>query len=434
MPTNHLTALYNTKPASYAYIIGDTLSHTIDSKYASDSYITPASCQKVITALLAYKVLGEDYRYQTKLNTTKSEGHLEDIIITFSGDPTLTSGTLEQLLSPLQGSSIQGNIILDASAYQIPPHSPHKMVEDIGTWYGQPVSSMVIDQNTIHVKIQVPPQGNLTQITTDVGYKIYGNVQVNNSPSDVRLTWDEGKLIASGTVNSNDSLLEYKLSPPLLDPYIKIKVSKVLDRLGIQKKQKDILIIKDKNELPTTMTLVHAINSEPLGQFLPPALKISDNLVFDSLYLSLIHRDTAAGIEEWQQGDPIIKKLLKKHFDLDMLSALFVDGSGLSRYNRIQPQQLFFLLQKGYKIPSFVKALAKPGEINSSLANRPSLPPSVLAKTGEMTGICCLCGYGVKEGTPKTFVLAANNFAPPSADIYYVFDEFMTNYLENDHS
>src|SRR3954467_10427333 len=86
--------LYKEKPAFYAYIVGDTKTRKIYEEYAADVYATPASCQKTITALVALKSLGSHYHYENKLFVTKKNQDIEDVIISFSGDPTFTSENL----------------------------------------------------------------------------------------------------------------------------------------------------------------------------------------------------------------------------------------------------------------------------------------------------------------------------------------------------
>jgi D-alanyl-D-alanine carboxypeptidase/D-alanyl-D-alanine-endopeptidase (penicillin-binding protein 4) len=113
-----------------------------------------------------------------------------------------------------------------------------------------------------------------------------------------------------------------------------------------------------------------------------------------------------------------------------MDKALFVDGSGLSRYNRIQPRQLFKLLQKAYVVKEFVVALACTGEENTTLKNRTTLPSGIRAKTGTMCGINCLCGYNVSDSTPQAFVIGGHNFAPPLSDIHPILDGFIADCFE----
>jgi D-alanyl-D-alanine carboxypeptidase/D-alanyl-D-alanine-endopeptidase (penicillin-binding protein 4) len=111
-------------------------------------------------------------------------------------------------------------------------------------------------------------------------------------------------------------------------------------------------------------------------------------------------------------------------------SALFVDGSGLSRYNRVQPIILLSLLKKGFDIPEFVDALAIPGEKDSTLKNRTKLSNSIKAKTGSLSGMSCLCGYSFASRHPKAFVFMTSSFAPPSKELFEVMDNFISKNLE----
>jgi D-alanyl-D-alanine carboxypeptidase len=69
--SDHHEVLYNRKPAFYSYIIGDVEGGYIEAEHAADVYATPASCQKTITALLAYKALGPNFRFESKAYLTK---------------------------------------------------------------------------------------------------------------------------------------------------------------------------------------------------------------------------------------------------------------------------------------------------------------------------------------------------------------------------
>jgi D-alanyl-D-alanine carboxypeptidase len=81
------------------------------------------------------------------------------------------------------------------------------------------------------------------------------------------------------------------------------------------------------------------------------------------------------------QGGFTINELLCKHFSVGMTSAKFIDGSGLSQYDRMQPRKFFTILSKGYPNKEFVNALPSPGEPNSTLSKRIDLLPSMKAKT-----------------------------------------------------
>ena len=409
--------MYKQKPAFYSYIIGNVNNTHIDTAYLPEVYTTPASCQKTVTALVALKSLGPDFRYETKLYKTK-----KDFIIQFAGDPTLTLDNLISLLTPLKNKNIR-HLILDASIFQLPTHSLNIMMDDPGKPYAQPVSAMNIDQNLIHLKPQI---SNDITYNHDAGYKIKSLVKQTDEASAVNFYWKGATIIAEGVLNSKDHDKTFKISPLEIEPYVLNKVKQAMRELKIKGK---IIIIHDATKLPKHPILVNTIYSEKLSEIIKPALKTSDNLVFDSLYLKILHSSQNEGIKKWEDGDKVIKALIKQHFNLDMNNALFVDGSGLSPYNRIQPQQLFALLKQGYHIKEFTDALPSTGKELSSLKEMNHLPQNIKAKLGSLPGISCLCGFGGKESRPKTFVVMSNSFAPPLKDSFIVISKFIKSHL-----
>jgi D-alanyl-D-alanine carboxypeptidase/D-alanyl-D-alanine-endopeptidase (penicillin-binding protein 4) len=348
--------LYKEKPAFYSYIVGDVKTDHIYSEHYADVYATPASCQKVITALVAFKTFGLDYFYETQLFTTQKK----EIVIAFSGDPTLTSEDLTNLLRPCAGS--KKKIILDASIFQLPPHSANLMLDDLGRSYAQPVSGMNLDGNLIDAK---------------------------TSPKDIGV-------------------------------YILDKMNNILQKLKIKGK---IEIVYDKKLLPANLELVGSVRSKSLREIIPPAFKKSDNLLFDSLYLTIIHK--FADVQDWADGDHIIKNLVKQYYDIDLENSLVIDGSGISRYNRLMPRKLLELLRHGFDIPEFVDAMPQPGEVETTLEKRTNLPNNVRAKTGSMLSINCLCGYIMRPKKPKAFVVMSNSFATPTQESSDAIDRFV---------
>ncbi|MDX1917107.1 MAG: D-alanyl-D-alanine carboxypeptidase/D-alanyl-D-alanine-endopeptidase [Rickettsiaceae bacterium] len=420
--TSKYEKLYNQKPAFYAYVAGNVNSNNLSEAHNAKVYATPASCQKVITTLIALKALGPEYKYITEASVINKNGKIHDLIIKFSGDPTLTSDKLFNLLQSLKNIKISGDIILDSSFFKTSPYSHNLMLDDIGTAYATPVSAINIDKNLISVKISPKKPGELAVILADSGYKIKSDVITNNEKTAVKLTWVDGSIHVKGNINSADPLLELKISPVNHDEYIMNKLRFILSALNIKGRVK---ILKNKDLNYKLYEYINRIESAPIEEIIKPALKISDNLIFDSIYLTLIHAYSDAEIKDWEQGSDIMKNLINKYFAIDTDSALFVDGSGLSRYNRVQPEILLSLLKKGFDMPEFVDALAIPGEGNSTLKNRITLPNTIKAKTGNMSGISCLCGYSFRKNNTKAFVFMSSSFAPPSKELFEVMDNFV---------
>jgi D-alanyl-D-alanine carboxypeptidase/D-alanyl-D-alanine-endopeptidase (penicillin-binding protein 4) len=165
--------LYDTKPAFYSFIMGDVDSPHITTEHAADVSVTPASCQKIITSLLAYRSLGKDYRFETKAYVTRQKGAIQDVIIEGSGDPTLTSANLKSLLEPIRGKTIQGKIVIDASLFHTPDYSRNIMVDDVGRPFAPPISAFNLDQNLIEVTVHPTQLGKMPLIHNDAGYQSY---------------------------------------------------------------------------------------------------------------------------------------------------------------------------------------------------------------------------------------------------------------------
>ena len=362
--------------------------------------------------------------YQTKLWKTTKNNQIEDIIIEFSGDPTLTSNDLQKLLEPLKGKHIVGKIILDNSAFNTPPQSPNRMIDDIGVWYAQPVSAMNLDENLVSITVTPTILFQPADIENNAGYTT-NSITTSLEKSTFKLTCEGEKLKADGSINITDKPVKLAISPVDINGFIVHKLKQILKALNINGK----VVIENARPLIQNATLIATHLSPPLNVFLPPALQKSDNFVFDCLYLTIIHSKNAYSIKKWEDGDKIIKDLIKQHFDLTMDKALFVDGSGISRYNRVQPRQLFNLLQKGYAVKEFVSAMPFPAQPKSTLAKRGQLPTNIKAKTGSLSGICGLCGY-IFQDQPKAFIIIANNFAPTIAETSMVIDDFLNYYFK----
>lgn len=360
-------ALYKEKPAFYSYIISDLKTGQTEEEYAADVYATPASCQKVITALAAIQALGVDYQYETKLFIADKQKRTQDIMLSFSGDPMLTSEELLDLLKPLKNTRVKGRIILDASVFKTPPHSPGIMLDDIGKKYAQPVFGINIDKNLIDLEVIATKPGKKAIVKIASSYEVVSSVITTSEPSCIKLDLDNGKVIATGNINPEDKLQKLQFSPYKIEPYIINKVKAILKSLNISGK---VEIIHDKKQIPSNFRLIGVKKSKSLRELLPLVLKASDNLISDSLYLTILNSQSHDEVRNWQDGNTIIKEILQKHFGISPDGCTLVDGSGLSRYNAIRPRVLLALLKQGFSIPEFVNNMPKPEEEQSTLKKR----------------------------------------------------------------
>jgi D-alanyl-D-alanine carboxypeptidase/D-alanyl-D-alanine-endopeptidase (penicillin-binding protein 4) len=136
--------------------------------------------------------------------------------------------------------------------------------------------------------------------------------------------------------------------------------------------------------------------------------KTSDNHLADSFMRALLitHESTSYNdlmADSWKQ------------FNLPLEGCRFVDGSGLSRENRLTPRFMVALLQhmrtQSEWAGSFVHTLPVAG-VDGTLKKRMKgtvAEGCVRAKTGFLTGACCLSGYVDRNGQRLVFSMMMNN-------------------------
>ena len=114
----------------------------------------PASNVKLFTGAAALIKLGPNFRYQTTIHANKQkivEGTLnDDLVITFTGDPSLKIKHLNKLIKTVKQAGIHrinGNFIINNGRFEAPYYAPGWSIEDITWGYAAPVTSVIIEEN-----------------------------------------------------------------------------------------------------------------------------------------------------------------------------------------------------------------------------------------------------------------------------------------------
>jgi len=337
----------------------------IYSYHANQEFI-PASNMKVITAITAMKVLGPDYQFKTSISKDPKDLS-NNLYFKFTGDPSLTSDDLSNLIKNLKAlgiNKITGNIILDTSQennLDIPIGIDHA---DLPYCFMAPAESIILNQNCLTLGT-----GKNASIEADQDPINYAQTIISQALKNNYINFS-GKFINN---------------PTPIDPNI----------------AKNLKIIAEHDSLP----LPDLINN---------MLPWSDNLYAGSLTKAVGFKFYGNG--SYQAGaqalDINIQNFIK-NFNHQMLSSNHVikDGAGLSRDNRITPQDFVNILEAAYQDPvlknMLFNSLPRSG-ISGSLKfrmNKNLLLGNVYAKTGSMRGISTLSGY-LKTPSGKVFVFS----------------------------
>ncbi|HSV17662.1 MAG TPA: D-alanyl-D-alanine carboxypeptidase/D-alanyl-D-alanine-endopeptidase [Casimicrobiaceae bacterium] len=98
--------------------------------YDAERAMSPASVMKLVTTFVALELLGPDYRWRTE---AYADGRLDsgvlhgDLVLRGRGDPKITVEQWQSFMTRLRAAgldSIDGQLVLDRTAFDVPAHDP----------------------------------------------------------------------------------------------------------------------------------------------------------------------------------------------------------------------------------------------------------------------------------------------------------------------
>ncbi|WP_246225635.1 D-alanyl-D-alanine carboxypeptidase/D-alanyl-D-alanine endopeptidase [Vibrio agarilyticus] len=382
----------------------------------------PASTLKILTALAAKAKLGDEFRYTTALSASDS-----DWVLRFSGDPTLTREDLNRLLvtaKRLGHRKINGDLWLDDSAFSGYDRAVGWPWDGLGVCYSAPASAISLDGNCAHAALYSQKNGQ-TRVNLPAHYplKVITTTQTVSEKEQkarhcgLELHSDNtNRYHLSGCMTSRDKPLPLKFAIQNSALYTKAVLKTLLKANGI------VLNGSIRIGQPSTNTARQTIarhHSNPLPSLLKVMLQESNNLIADNLTKSLgaaVYQTSGS----FANGTAAIIEVLAQ-LGISLEGAQLVDGSGLSRNNRLSPQQMFAVLHyiANHDAQLQLITLLPSSGLDGTLKYRPSMRAEditgrIKAKSGSLYGSYNMAGFGLNEtGTPHTaFVHFVRDFFP----------------------
>lgn len=327
--------------------------------YNGTLQMTPASTAKSFTAAAAYLSLGPNYHYVTTLSTDAKPAETlnGNVYIHFSGDPTLTSLNLDNLIRQMRAQGVRnitGNVVLDETVFSGPAYGAGWGVNDFENCYAAPITGAIINQNCSRFGVIRTPTSYAEQVVhfalRSSGIHVGGQITQGQTP-------------------------------------------------------------------PNTLTLA-AHYSSSLQNILDYMLKYSDDVYANAIFKTMGNNYYHVG--SYTNGALATSTILQAHFGIPFQAPALKDGSGLSTQNLISPQQLVALYSRMYndtslRIP-FMQSLAISGQ-SGTLVYRLTekfLRGHVYAKTGTFQhdngGVSNLAGYlALPNHSTIAFAIMMNN-------------------------
>lgn len=404
----------------------------------ADGLFHPASNTKLFTALGVLRTMGPDYRYLTSVFADEDAYAGGDTLHTSlylhgSGDPMLESVHLDSLAGLVDGSYgvrvIAGDIVVDDTCLDGVPYGEGWMWDDVQYSYSASLNALTVNGNSVKIGISpgtavgAPVTVRVNPPTTSVTFLVEALTAAagdtsSAEPLRVERDWRSrsNRVTITGRVAMDAGERVYFRSVEAPGLYAGKLFRDRLQARGIR-----VTGPVRRGVTPAGAQTVATYRSPPVTEALARLLKDSHNLTAE-LLIKTMGRHATGEPGSSDDGLDALRQVLAEDIGLDPGAYRFADGSGLSWYNYVSPDQVAALLTAAYHDPvigaDFLEALPVAG-VDGTVANRmkdTAAMGNLRAKTGTLSGVSCLSGYvHTLDGEPLVFSIMINNFVGPAS-------------------
>ncbi len=385
--------------------------------------VNPASIAKLATTFAALELLGPGWTWNTPvfLGGPLREGTLlGNLYIQGQGDPRLTTERLWQLLRRVQGLGIRritGDIVLDRSAFELPPHDPAAFDGEALRPYNAGPDALLVNYRALMLHFTPLPSG---VAAVQVEPPLAGLIAPETVPlsSGECADWrgalradfrDPARLRFDGSYPAACGPRSWPVAAPDANGQAVRAVGALWRDLG---GQVDGAVREGRT--PAGLKPVFMAESPTLAEVVRDINKFSNNVMAQQLFLTLSLQQRGVGtiagsravLQQWWrerlQGEPPV----------------FDNGSGLSREERANAAQLTRLLQHAWRsplMPEFIASLPLAGVDGTARRAGGRAAGTAHLKTGSLRDVAGVAGYVHAPGGRRWVLVAIANHPNASA-------------------
>ena len=385
--------------------------------FNGDQSLIPASSLKVVTTFSALELLGNEYKYKTRIlhsGEILDDGTLVgNIVIKGSGDPSLGSPffkdasnfkqVLQDVLDHIKGAGITciyGAIQIEQNDFDQFPINPSWQWDDLGNYYAAGVWSFNIHENMYWVRFDRSQEPFMNTTISHVEPSV-PNLRISNHVT----TGEQGsgdnayiygnpfgtQIEIQGTIPPGKALFSIKGAIPQPHLFFKEYLEKTLALHGIKLySNMDINAVN----LPVPVIRIGELESPNLSTICRYANVRSNNLYCEAVLKTIGKELGEKG--STNSGIDVVFDFLSSS-SLPVSGVTLKDGSGLSVRNRIPTNLLAQFLHKIARNNSrqhlkmhLPKASDKRGGENAFF--RPLINGEIYLKSGSMDQVLAYCG------------------------------------------
>jgi D-alanyl-D-alanine carboxypeptidase/D-alanyl-D-alanine-endopeptidase (penicillin-binding protein 4) len=404
---------------------------------SGDLALVPASNQKLLTALAAFRVLGPTHRFETQILADRlpdAEGAVDRLYVRGGGDPALTSEDLWRLAADLRRAglrSVRRGVVLDDSLFDSERWNPAWGPVSARAYYA-PVGALTVNYGAYAVIVgpgSAPGDAPEVAVDPPLDYFRVGNRARTGPTRGSRTLQVERRSVPDGEEIQVRGALPTRsdtqtIQRSVLDParYAGALLVSQLAAVGVSV-QGEVR----PGGIPLEAVQLLSFPGAPLSDVIRRFLKYSNNQIGESLVKGLGARATGRP-GSWSNGMAAVRAELEAA-GLPLAGAVLVDGSGLSHENRASPRLLVAALRVADGSfeygPEYEAALPIAAADGTLQERAEAARARVRAKTGLLTRVTSLSGYAQSaDGERLVFSILVNGFRGSASSAMRAVDGF----------
>jgi D-alanyl-D-alanine carboxypeptidase/D-alanyl-D-alanine-endopeptidase (penicillin-binding protein 4) len=375
--------------------------------------VNPASLMKLATTTAALDTLGPAFVWRTPVYVDGSirDGVLHgNVYIKGSGDPRLVVERLWLLMRRIQGlgiHKIQGDIVLDRSAFDVP-------ARDAASFDGEPLrpynaapDALLLNFKSLLIQFVPDRAANVARVQIEpplAGVQFPATIPLSNGDcsdyrSALRADWsDPSRIRFAGNypVVCGEKMWPIAYAAP--QQFAPRAIAGMWQQLGGQLSGQ----VRDGN-IPANLQPIFNIESATLAETIRDINKYSNNVMAQHLFLTLSQQQR--GVGSFDASREVMQRWWRERVGGEVPT--FDNGSGLSREERISAQALARLLQVAWASPHMSELMSSlPVTGLDGTMKRSKAQASAHLKTGSLRDVAGVAGY-VDTASGKRLVVVA---------------------------
>ncbi len=394
--------------------------------HRADSAMNPASVMKLVTTYAALDLLGPNFSWSTPvyIDGAVRDGTLRgNVVIVGQGDPKLVVERLWLLFRRLQGlgiHTIDGDIILDNSAFELPATEPGSFDGEALRPYNASPDALLINYKSLAITFNPDSQAQVARIHYDpplAGVQMQTTVPLisgdcNDYRSALKANFSDASTIAfTGAYPASCMEKSWPLAYVDSHSFAQRAVLGMWQAIGGKitgSARMGLLPAQSPMQTPSLQA-----TSAPLAELVRDINKFSNNVMAQQVFLTLgrVLNPSTNGKGSFNASRTVVQRWWSERITPNEIPVLD-NGSGLSRQERISAQALGRLLQVAYRSPHMPELMASlpiagvDGTMRRSTAQSKGLAH---LKTGSLNDVVAVAGYVLGQSGQRYILVAMMN-------------------------